>query len=213
MFILLQKAAQTSKLMKYRFLINTIDYFGHIIRPGNLRNASHATDVINQLKEPHNMTGMRSFSGPGSVFKQFVLSRALIAALRNWKLQKDRPNDFGNINDKEQNTMKILFGKIDLTTHASPTLRRRALQARYKCVWRTIWLYSIAGETQQYLDISWIFASIPNKCREGVRKTLLRLFGGCMVGTFTTTFPRKDVDLMNGKIVTRSVKYRIKQSQ
>lgn len=47
---LLSKAGVSLKLKKCRFFTTTIDYLGHVIRPGRLEIASHTGDAIRGLK-------------------------------------------------------------------------------------------------------------------------------------------------------------------
>lgn len=58
---LLRNAGVTLKLRKCEFFTNSIDFLGHVIRPGQLEVSSHTVDVIRDLKPPTNFTELRSF--------------------------------------------------------------------------------------------------------------------------------------------------------
>lgn len=60
---LLQMAGVTLKLERFRFLTNTINYFGHIFLQRRLEFSLHATDAIKQLKESRNVTKLRPLLG------------------------------------------------------------------------------------------------------------------------------------------------------
>lgn len=68
----LQQAMITLKLKKCFSHINTIDYHGHLILPRNLEVASHTTEAIQKLKQPRNLTELRSFLGVYNDLKRFV---------------------------------------------------------------------------------------------------------------------------------------------
>lgn len=60
---LVRKAGISLNLMKCSLLTATIDYLGHINRPGHLKIASLTTDAIKRLKAPRNVTKLNSFFG------------------------------------------------------------------------------------------------------------------------------------------------------
>lgn len=68
-----KEAGVTLKLKQCRFFTEIFDYSRHVIRPGNLEIASHATDTIWRLQSPANMTEFRWFLGLWDVFRQSVL--------------------------------------------------------------------------------------------------------------------------------------------
>lgn len=49
----LYKAGVTLKLKKGKFFTETIDYLGHVIRPGSVELAGHITDTVEKLEHSH----------------------------------------------------------------------------------------------------------------------------------------------------------------
>lgn len=88
------------KLKRYRFITYTIDYLGYVKRLRRMKTAIHAADAIKHLQNPRNLTKLRSFLELHNVFRRFVVSLTLIAALPNRKLQKDKPVEVGPINEE-----------------------------------------------------------------------------------------------------------------
>lgn len=88
------------------FFSNTIDYRGSVIRPRKLKIDSHTTDSTTGLKPPTNISELHLSLDLCSVFQQLVLSFTHLAAPLNRNLQKDQPNEFGNLTAEEGAEMK-----------------------------------------------------------------------------------------------------------
>lgn len=69
---LLQRTNVTLKVMKCVFFSGTVDYLGHIIRPGTLEVTEHSRKAIAGLKLPTTVTELRSFFALCNVFPSFV---------------------------------------------------------------------------------------------------------------------------------------------
>lgn len=67
-FSLLHTAGVPLNLKKRKFFTETIDYFGHVIPPGQLKLASHTTDAICDLKLLRTVPELKSFLGPCNVY-------------------------------------------------------------------------------------------------------------------------------------------------
>ncbi len=60
---LLEQAGVTLKLKKCRFVCDTVDHLGHVIRPGRLALAKKNTRALKEAKRPQTQTELRSFLG------------------------------------------------------------------------------------------------------------------------------------------------------
>lgn len=123
---MLSDACVTLKLKKCSFFTDTMDYLGHVIRPGKLEIATPAIEAIKGVKQLINVTELRSFLGLCNIFRLFVPNFPRISAPQNKKLQKDHQFTLGDINDEETAAMKTLQEKLtspQVVTLAKPTGR------------------------------------------------------------------------------------------
>ena len=98
---LLKDAGISLKLTKCRFFESSVDYLGHVIRPGKLEIASNNLKAIELAKSPGNQTELKSFQGMCNVYRRFVPSFARIASPLNAKTSKKQPYDIGTLSDEE----------------------------------------------------------------------------------------------------------------
>lgn len=71
LWMLLQATGVVCKLKKFSFFVETINYFGIVIRHGKLEKAESATDAIRQLQDPATQTEIRLFLELQKVFGRF----------------------------------------------------------------------------------------------------------------------------------------------
>jgi RNase H-like domain found in reverse transcriptase/Reverse transcriptase (RNA-dependent DNA polymerase) len=96
---LLREAGLSLKLKKYRFSSQTVDYLGHVIRPGRLGVAEKNTDALRDAALPRTQTDLRSFWGLCNVYRRFVPHLASLAAPLNVYLTKGKPSVLGILSD------------------------------------------------------------------------------------------------------------------
>ena len=96
----LKDAGISLKLTKCRFLEASVDYLGHVIRPGKLKIASNNLKAIELAKSPGNQTELKSFLGVCNVYRRFVPNFARIASHLNAKTSKKQPYHIGNLSDE-----------------------------------------------------------------------------------------------------------------
>lgn len=76
------------KLKKYSFVIDTIDYQDHVLRPERLKLSFHTSDAICRVWLRTSTTELRSFIEACNLFRQFVPGFAQIAALLIQRMKK-----------------------------------------------------------------------------------------------------------------------------
>lgn len=109
---LLQQAGVTLKLKKYFFLHNLSDYLGHPIIPVPLEVAPEAKASIGKLKQPTNVTDLRSVLELCNVFRRFVANFSRISAALNRNLRKVKPTKFDTLSQEELKALAELQNKF-----------------------------------------------------------------------------------------------------
>lgn len=75
----LSDAEVTLKFKKGSFIIDTIDYLGHIIRPSNLEGAVYSSDAMIVLREPGSVIKLQFLNGFYKTLCLFISNRTRIA--------------------------------------------------------------------------------------------------------------------------------------
>jgi RNase H-like domain found in reverse transcriptase len=92
---LLGNAVLSLKLKKCHFFAETVNYLGHVIRPGRLGVAEKNTTALKTAPLPRTQTELRSFFGLCNVYRRFVPKFSAIAAPLNDFLGKGTPPQLG----------------------------------------------------------------------------------------------------------------------
>jgi hypothetical protein len=79
----LYRAGLTLNLNKCHFFKDTVDYLGHVIRPGQLSVAEKNTAALKDMTHPTTQTELRSLLGLCNVYRRLVKGFAKIAAPLN----------------------------------------------------------------------------------------------------------------------------------
>jgi Reverse transcriptase (RNA-dependent DNA polymerase) len=88
---LLGNAGLSLKLKKGHLLSETVEYLGHVIRPGRLRVAEKNTTGLKTAPLPRTQTELRSFLGLFNVYRRFFPRFSAISAPLNVLLCKGMP--------------------------------------------------------------------------------------------------------------------------
>jgi hypothetical protein len=92
---LLGNADLSLKLKKCHLFAETVDYLGHVIRPGRFGVAEKNTTALKTAPLPRTQTELRSFLGLCNVYRRFVPKCTAIAARLNASLGKGTPPQLG----------------------------------------------------------------------------------------------------------------------
>lgn len=83
------------------FFDDEIDYLGYVMKLKKFAILEMAIDAIRGLKQPTNVTKMKSFLSLCIVYHRFVPNFARIAALSTKKLMNDQPFHFDGLDKTE----------------------------------------------------------------------------------------------------------------
>ena len=83
----LRSAGVSLKFKKCKFFSTSINYLGHIIRPGRMEINQALTKSIREARPPENVTQLRSFLGAVNVYRRYIKDCAKITAPLNKLLQ------------------------------------------------------------------------------------------------------------------------------
>ena len=109
----LAAAGVTLKMKKCKFFTTTVEYLGHIIKPGKLEVDQANTESLRKAQPPTNRSELRSFLGFCNVYRRFIKDFTRLAGPINKLLKKNSPDQF--ILDEEQ--LKAFRALIDCVIH------------------------------------------------------------------------------------------------
>ena len=107
-------------MRKCNFFSKTVDYLGHVIRPGRLAVAEKNISAVREATYPRTQTELRSFLGTCNVYRRFVPNFAHVAAPLNQLLTKGTDSDLPATTPEQQEAFDLL--KEALTS--PPVLQR-----------------------------------------------------------------------------------------
>jgi hypothetical protein len=109
---LLGKAGLSLKLTKCHFFKETVDYLGHVIRPGKLAVAEKNTDALRKAQPPRTQTELRSFLGLCNVYRRFVPGFAKVSGPLNQLLRKGEGPTLGILTPDQLTAFHSLREKL-----------------------------------------------------------------------------------------------------
>eukprot|EP00171_Calliarthron_tuberculosum_P023550 IDg23550t1 len=122
----LKSAGFSLKLRKCSFFKQTVDYLGHIVRPGLLSVAEKNTASIKEAIFPETQTQLRSFLGMCNVYRRFVPNFARTAAPLNKLLEKGQSAELSPPSAEQNEAFELL--KLALVSPPVLQLPRRDLE-------------------------------------------------------------------------------------
>lgn len=107
------KGAEFSLNMeKRKFFSETVDYLGHVVRPGKLAVVTKNTDAVKGFAYPRTQTGLLSFLGLCNVYRRFVPNFTRVAAPLNRILRKGEPVELLNPTEEHNNVFEALRASL-----------------------------------------------------------------------------------------------------
>ena len=107
----LGNAGVTLKIKKCKFFSDTVEYLGHIIKPGNLEIDSSNTKSLREAKPPTTKTELRSFLGLCNVYRRFIKDFSTTAHPLNELLKKGSPDKF-ELNDAQLAAFRTFINAV-----------------------------------------------------------------------------------------------------
>jgi hypothetical protein len=108
----LYRAGLSLNLKKCHFFKETVDYLGHVIRPGKLSVAEKNTQALRTAKPPTTQSELRSFLGLCNVYRRFVRGFARIAAPLNALLRKGESPQLGVLSKEQLDAFEQLRSNL-----------------------------------------------------------------------------------------------------
>ena len=116
---ILRQAGMALKLKKCHFFTNSVNYLGHVIRPGTLEVSEKNIVAIRAAVPPKNQTQLRSFLGLCNVYRRFVPGFARIARPLTELTEKETSFQLPDFNEEQL----IAFEDLKSRLISTPVLR------------------------------------------------------------------------------------------
>ena len=102
----------TLKLRKCHFFKSSVDYLGHVIRPGYLEVAEKNTEAVRKAVYPRTQTELKSFLGSCNVYRRFIPNFARVAAPLNSLLRKGEAFRLPSPNEEQTEAFETLRSSL-----------------------------------------------------------------------------------------------------
>ena len=107
----LKRSGITLKIKKCKFFTKSVEYLGHIIRPGRLEIDHAHTASLKEALPPKNKSELRSFLGLCNVYRRFVHRFSHVSGPLNELLKKNSSDSF-TLNETQLESFQNLIGTI-----------------------------------------------------------------------------------------------------
>ena len=108
----LYSAGLSLNLKKCKFFQESVDYLGHVIRPGKLAVAEKNTKALQTARPPTTQSELRSFLGLCNVYRRFISGFAKIASPLNALLRKGESPQLGVLSKEQLQSFDTLRAKL-----------------------------------------------------------------------------------------------------
>ncbi len=116
----LSSAGVTLKISKCHFFTTTVEYLGHIIKPGQLEIDQANTKSLREALPPSTRTQLRSFLGLVNVYRRFIPNFSTVAGPLNELLKKDAPTTFELVENQQQAFQTLIDAVLSPAVLALP---------------------------------------------------------------------------------------------
>lgn len=176
----LRDAGGTLNVKINKLFLEPLNYSSHIICPGRWKTASHPTDAYKGLRSTRNFTELKFFFGLCNDFRQCLPNFGRNTSPLEDELQNYEPFNF----ELEESTRsdEDLSREFDFATGSCVTVRRRAIDARHRCLLGLIQMCTTAGTTWYNYEANRVLVSLANKRRTRIQYDAARMSRYCIGG-------------------------------
>ena len=108
----LSTAGVSLRLRKSKFFTKTIEYLGHIVRPGTIEVNEASTKSLREAKYPETLTELRSFLGFTNVYRKFIRGYTKKAKPLYDLLQGNPPKNLPPLDDEQKRSFHELIAAV-----------------------------------------------------------------------------------------------------
>jgi hypothetical protein len=142
---LLDDSGLSLKLKKCHFFCETVDYLGHVIRPGWLGVAEKNTAALPTAPYSRTQKDLRSFLGLCNVYRRFVQPFSTLSSPLNELFLKGYDSPSWVILIGNHRGIQCAARSLTISSNVSFTSFRRADVAGYRCFRRATWMFLITN--------------------------------------------------------------------